>query len=92
MKRIHYATLTLKITIPVYSHTVEEAKEIAKDQLPDFVSHYDADEWELARWCSPEVSSTKPPHVANDTLVWGDGVPEDHCTVETLTQHLAKKR
>ncbi len=90
MKRIHYAVVTLKVTIPVYSHTVEEAKEIAKDQLCDFVSHYDATDWEQARHGPPDIYSTKPHHVPGDTLVWGDGVPEDHCTVEDLTAHLSK--
>jgi len=87
MKRIRYAEVTLKITIPVYSHTVEEAQEIAKDQLADFVSSYEAADWEMARSGPPHIFLTRPPQVPTDALVWGDGVPEEHCTVEALLLH-----
>jgi hypothetical protein len=91
MKRIRYAEVTLKVTIPVYSHTSEEAQEIAKDQLSDFVSHYGPTEWEAARSGQPHIFLTKPPQVALDDLVWGDGVPEEHCTVGALTILVSEK-
>lgn len=90
MKRIRYAEVTLKITIPVYSHTVEEAAAIALDQLSDFVSSFEAADWAKASQGITDLLDTQPSHVPDDALVWGDGVPEDHCTVEALTAHISK--
>jgi hypothetical protein len=89
VKRIRYAKITLKVVIPVYSHTAEEAREIAKDQLADFVSAFEPADWENACQGPPALSTQKPRHLAGDELVWGDGVPEDHCRVDELIRHLA---
>lgn len=91
MKQIRYAELTLQVVIPVYSHTAEEAQAIALDQLGDFLSCFEEADWEKARRGLPDLFLRKPDHVPADALVWGDGVPEDHCTVEDLTAHLSKK-
>jgi hypothetical protein len=91
MKRIRYAEVTLKVTIPVYTHTNEEAQAVALDQLGDFVSSFEPADWERVRCGPPELFLGRPDHVPNDALVWGDGVPEDHCTVEALTLHIEQR-
>lgn len=90
MKRIRYAAVTLQVVIPVYTHTGEEAQAVALDQLADFVSSFEPADWERVRRGQPDIFLRKPDHVPDDALVWGDGVPEDHCTVQQLTQLIAK--
>lgn len=84
--KIRFAKLTITLYMPVCSRTAEEAIEIAKDCVDDFVSGYDA-----LPVPDVELYDEQPELVDDDDTVWGEAVPEETMTVAELRDHLGAR-